>query len=359
MHFGQFNLMGYRSPGTPAHAVYDAAVAQVKAAEQAGFEIAWFAEHHFSNYSVCPSPLMMVARCAGETARIRLASGVVIVPLYHPARLLSEIGMVDQLTHGRLVLGIGSGYQPYEFERFGEDLADSTDKLLEFMEMLGRAVGGAAFRFEGRHYRMPETCLAARPVDGRVPDVWVAGDNPKLHRLAARQGYVVMTTPRHFTADLLAKARERFAATWREEGRDPAAMRFATLRHMCVTDDAAEARGFLDEVRHQIRLSQNLRQRRQEMAGGMLVEKPWEGEATLEEMARHMLVGRAEVIAGRMVEEIRKAQPCHYLLQFQAGGSDLGLALRSIERFAREVRPLLEKALGPLERIGVAPAAAG
>jgi alkanesulfonate monooxygenase SsuD/methylene tetrahydromethanopterin reductase-like flavin-dependent oxidoreductase (luciferase family) len=126
MDFGQFNLMGYRTPGTPPHAVYDAAIAQVKAAEQAGFAISWFAEHHFSNYSVCPSPLLMVARLAGETTRIRLGSGVVIVPLYHAARLLAEIGMVDQLTQGRLVLGIGSGYQPYEFERFAEELPHST-----------------------------------------------------------------------------------------------------------------------------------------------------------------------------------------------------------------------------------------
>jgi alkanesulfonate monooxygenase SsuD/methylene tetrahydromethanopterin reductase-like flavin-dependent oxidoreductase (luciferase family) len=122
MHFGQFNLMGYRTPGAKAHELYDSAVEQVRAAEANGFEIAWFAEHHFSNYCVCPSPLMMLARLAGESKRIKLGSAVVVTPLYQPVRLISEIGMVDALTHGRLVLGVGSGYQPYEFERFGEDL---------------------------------------------------------------------------------------------------------------------------------------------------------------------------------------------------------------------------------------------
>lgn len=353
MNFGLFNLMGYRTPGTPAHAVYDAAVEQVKAAERAGFEIAWFAEHHFSNYCLCPSPLMMVARCAGETSRIRLASGVVIVPLYHAPRLLAEIGMVDSLTHGRLVLGVGSGYQPYEFERFGEELSHSTEKLLEFMRMLELAFGQETFSFEGRHYRLPETHIAPRPVNG-LPDIWVAGDNPDLHRLAARKGHVVMVTPRHFTAEMLGKARERFEGIYRAEGQDPARMRFAALRHMCVTDSKAEAAAFLDNARHQIRLSQSLRHREQAMQGAMLVEKPWQGEATIEEMARHMLVGSPEVVAERMAQEIRRAQPCHYLLQFQAGASPLPLALRSIERFAAEVRPLLEKAVGPLEEIGVA-----
>ncbi len=353
MDFGLFNLMGYRTPGTPAHALYDAAIEQVKTAEQAGFAIAWFAEHHFSNYCVCPSPLMMVARLAGETTRIRLGSGVVVVPLYQGTRLVSEIGMADSLTHGRLVLGVGSGYQPYEFERFGEDLGNSTGKLLEFMELLERAFGSETFSFEGEHYRLPETHIAPRPVDG-LPDVWVAGDNPDLHRLAARKGHVVMVTPRHFTAELLAKARSRFAETWRAEGKDPAGMRFAVLRHMCVTDSRDEAARFLGEVRHQIRLSQALRHREQSMQGGMMVEKPWPGEPTIEEMARHMLVGSPEVIAERICAEVAAAQPCHYLLQFQAGASDLGTALRSIDRFAGEVRPLLEKALGPLDRVGVA-----
>ncbi|MBN8891640.1 MAG: hypothetical protein ABS99_03690 [Acetobacteraceae bacterium SCN 69-10] len=352
MDFGQFNLMGYRERGTPTHRIYDDAVAQVKAAERAGFAVSWFAEHHFSNYCVCPSPLMMVARLAGETSRIKLGSGVVIVPLYNPARLLAEIGMVDALTHGRLVLGVGSGYQPYEFERFDEDLADSTPKLLEFMQMLEQSVTQETFSHAGAHFRMPHTHIAPRTVHG-MPPVWVAGDNPALHRMAAQKGYVVMVTPRHFTAELLAKARARVEDACRAEGQDPARLRFGALRHMCITDDRAEAAAFLEQVRYQIRLSQSLRHREQALDGGMLVEKPWPGEMSLEVMAEHMLVGSAEAVAGRMVAEIRAASLCHYLLQFQAGSSPLDLALRSIDRFAAEVRPRLERALGPLEGIGV------
>lgn len=352
MDFGQFNLMGYRTPGTRAETLYDDAVEQVKVAERADFAVSWFAEHHFSNYCVCPSPLMMVARLAGETSRIRLGSGVVVVPLYHATRLVSEIGMVDALTHGRLVLGVGSGYQPYEFERFGEDLKDSTDKLLEFMDLMERAFGAETFSFQGRHWELPETHIAPRPVNG-MPDVWIAGDNPTLHRFAARKGHVVMVTPRHFTAELLARAREKFAESYRAEGRDPAGMRFGVLRHMCITDSRDEAARFLDEVRHQIRLSQALRHREQVMDGGMMTEKPWPGEPPIEDMGRHMLVGSPAEVAERMAEEIRRAEPCHYLLQFQAGASTLATALRSIDRFAGEVRPLLEKEFGPLDRIGV------
>jgi alkanesulfonate monooxygenase SsuD/methylene tetrahydromethanopterin reductase-like flavin-dependent oxidoreductase (luciferase family) len=93
---------------------------------------------------------MMVARLAGETSRIKLAPGVVVVPLYNPIRLVSEIGMIDALTHGRLVLGIGSGYQPYEFERFSEDLANSAPKLVEFVDILEKAFGGETFSHKGQ-----------------------------------------------------------------------------------------------------------------------------------------------------------------------------------------------------------------
>ena len=351
MDFGQFNLMGYRTPGTPTHRLYDDAVEQVRAAEAAGFSVSWFAEHHFSNYCVCPSPLMMVARMAGETTRIRLGSGVVVVPLYNPARLLAEIGMADAMTHGRLVLGVGSGYQPYEFERFGEELADAPAKLLEFMEMLDLAFEGETFRYDGRHFRMPETHIAPRPV-GAVPEVWVAGDNEALHRMAARRGCTVMVTPRHFTPSMLEAARRKLEDVYRAEGVAPSRLRFGVLRHVCVTDSRGEAAAFLDEVRHQIRLSQSLRRREQAMQGAMLVERPWSGEMSLEDMAAHMLVGPADAIAERMAEEIRRASPCHYLLQFQAGGSGLATALRSMGRFAAEVRPMLERALGPLDRIG-------
>ncbi len=351
MDFGQFNLMGYRAPGTPTHRLYDDAVEQVRAAEAAGFGVSWFAEHHFSNYCVCPSPLMMVARMAGETSRIRLGSGVVVVPLYNPARLLAEIGMADAMTQGRLVLGIGSGYQPFEFERFGEELADAPAKMLEFMEMLDLAFGAETFRYEGRHYRMPETHIAPRPV-GALPEVWVAGDNQALHRMAARRGCVVMVTPRHFTPALLEAARHRLEESVRAEGVPASRLRMGVLRHVCVTESRQEAAAFLDDVRHQVRLSQSLRRREQAMQGAMLVERPWAGEMSLEDMAAHMLVGPPEAIAERMAAEIRRASPCHYLLQFQAGGSSLATALRSIERFAAEVRPLLEREMGPLDRIG-------
>jgi alkanesulfonate monooxygenase SsuD/methylene tetrahydromethanopterin reductase-like flavin-dependent oxidoreductase (luciferase family) len=352
MHFGQFNLMGYRTPGTKADQLYDDAIEQAKAAEAHGFEIAWFAEHHFSNYCVCPSPLLLLARLAGETRRIKLGSAVVVAPLYHPVRLISEIGMVDALAHGRLVLGLGSGYQPYEFERFGVPLDQSVPRLFEFMEMLELAFSRDAFSFEGRYYQLPQTHIATRPTGG-LPEIWLAGDNPLLHQLAARKGLTVMLTPRHASADQLLAARERLASIYASQSLDAKRVAIAPLRHVCISDSKAEAASFLDNVRHQIRLSQSLRARQQLFDATMLVETPYPGEPSLEELARHALIGDAVSVAEKLADLIRRTRPRHVLLQFQAGASAQRLVLKSIERFAQRVRPMLEAELGPLDRLGL------
>ena len=220
--------------------------------------------------------------------------------------------MVDALTHGRLVLGVGSGYQPYEFERFGEELADSVPKLAEFMEMLELAFTRDTFSYAGKHYRLPETHIAARPVQG-LPEIWVAGDNPVLHQLAARKGWTVMLTPRHATVPQLIEARRPAGRHLRRPGpRCAAASPSRPLRHVCITDSKAEAASFIDNARHQIRLSQSLRHREELIDGTMLVEKTYKGEPPIEELARHMPVGDAETVAERLTELIaRRAPPPH------------------------------------------------
>ena len=358
MHFGYFGLMGYRERGTPPKRVFDEHVEQVRHADRLGFEIAWFAEHHFSNYCICPSPLLMAARCAGETERIKLAPAVIVAPLYQPARLLAEIGMVDCLAGGRLVLGVGSGYQPYEFERFGQDLASARPMLEEFLDMLHLAFAQETFSYSGAHYTMPETHISARPVNG-LPEIWVAGDNESGHRLCARRGYVPMFTGRWLGAAYLAEMRERIARAWTAEGRDAGAMPLGVQRFLCIAESRAETLAYVDHARHQMRLASALRRRAEAMDGGMMIEAPMRNELPLEEMADNLLVGDAETVAERLAAEIRAARPSHMMFHFQVGGSSHAQALRSMEALMTDVKPMVEAELGPLEAFGAPlPAAA-
>ncbi len=351
MHFGYFGLMGYRERGTPPQQVFAEHIEQVRHADELGFEIAWFAEHHFSNYCICPSPLLMAARCAGETKRIKLGPAVVVTPLYQPARLLAEIGMVDCVSNGRLVLGVGSGYQPYEFERFGQDLMQSRPMLEEFLEMLDLAFAEETFAYDGEQYQLPSTHISARPVNG-IPEIWVAGDNEFGHRLCARRGHVPMFTGRWWGAAYQKEVRDRIAESFVAEGRDPETMPLGIQRFMCVTDNRRDALAYVDNARHQMRLASALRRRAEVMDGGMMIEEPMVNEIPLEEMAENLLVGDCETIAERLCGEIRAGRPSHMMFHFQVGGSSHKQALQTMEKLMTDITPLVEKELGPLAALG-------
>src|SRR5262249_13460301 len=138
MDFGIFNLMGARRADKPTAQVFGEVAEQTKLSDTLGYRIPWFAEPRFSNCCLCASPLMMVAQCASIRQGIRLGTAVVVLPLYNPARLAAEVATADALSNGRLMLGIGAGYQPYEFERFGVDITrnlEMTDELYIILDL--------------------------------------------------------------------------------------------------------------------------------------------------------------------------------------------------------------------------------
>ena len=155
MDFGLFCLMPQRDPQKSAGQIAREAVEQAVLAEEFGFDAVWFAEHHFSNYSMIPSPLLMAAYAAGQTKRIHIGTGVLVLPLYEPARLVEEIAFVDQISGGRLYLGLGSGYQDYEFSRMGRRLADSQDAFIEFLDIIEKSFQTGELGHEGKHYKIP------------------------------------------------------------------------------------------------------------------------------------------------------------------------------------------------------------
>ena len=106
----------------PHRAVHARVTAEIQAADRLGYDTAWVAEHHFSNqYGIMPDVFTYMGYLAARTSRIRLGTAVVTLPLYDPIRVVENMAFVDILSGGRVVLGLGSGYRPYEFEGFGRD----------------------------------------------------------------------------------------------------------------------------------------------------------------------------------------------------------------------------------------------
>lgn len=353
MDFGIFNLVNRREPGQPVPQLLHETVQQIQAAEQAGFGVAWIAEHHFSNYALTPSPLMMVAHLAAVTKRIKLGSAVVLACLYEPARLLGEIGFADALSDGRLILGVGSGYQVHELARFGVTLDQSREMTEEILDIIEQGFTKGTVAYEGRHFNLPETHLSLMPVQkGGVP-IWLAGNSPPSIALAARRGYPLFASG--FGRDLasLIEVRRGAEAVWKGEGKGLDSLRFSTLRYCFVTNDRAEARAFAENARYQVRQSQYLRRGQMHLPGAFLPEEGFPGEMSPEELLKWNPIGDAETVAEKLAAEIEAVTPAHMGLYMTMGSTPHKAAMRSIERFGADVLPLLEKAIGPLSRIGV------
>src|SRR6266566_5992089 len=218
MEFGIFNLMGAREKEKSAAQVFAEVAEQTRLADELGYHTAWFAEHHLSNYCLCASPLMMVAHCASITKNIRLGTAVLVLPLYNPARLAAEIATADALSNGRLMLGVGAGYQPYEFERFGADIKQNLEMTEEFCDILDRAFSQDFFSYTGKHYQIPKTHIPARPVQQPLP-IYVAGHTAAMFRAAARHGYRILSSGRVEGAALLAEQYQDIVAAFAAEGK--------------------------------------------------------------------------------------------------------------------------------------------
>ena len=347
MKFGIFFLMTQRDPSVPASEVFAQTVEQVALADEVGLDFAWFAEHHFSNYGLCPSPLLMAAHCASVTRSIRLGTGVVVLPLYDPIRLIEEIATVDVLTDGRLDIGIGSGYQQYEFERFGASLDESIDRSLEMLDIMELAYTEETFSYEGEFYRIPPTAIPVKPVQKPMPDVFIAGmlrDERVRHRLVDK-GYLTVTSTWTDSRRLM-ESREDFEGIYRDRGRDPGGLRMGALRSLAITDDPDEAAAAADHVRFAYRVAQATRGGYEEVEGAVHGEVPAEGEPIIEEILAQQPIGDVDKVVGQLATEVEDWQPSH--LAFSMDLVSHQATMRSIERLAAEVIPGLEARAGPI-----------
>src|SRR5438034_5796787 len=129
-----------RRQGISSQQRYEQQIEEARLLDALGFHAAWFAEHHFAGYALVPSTMPMLAAVARETRRLRLGAGVVVLPFHHPLRVAEEAAMVDCLSAGRLDLGVGRGYQPHEFDGWGQTLEESPRRYAEALEIVVRAL---------------------------------------------------------------------------------------------------------------------------------------------------------------------------------------------------------------------------
>ena len=155
------------------------------ACDAAGFRAYHVAEHHGTPHGLAAAPNLFLSAVAQRTKKLRLGPLVMLLNLYHPLRAFEEICMLDQMSGGRLDLGIGRGAVPLELSFFGVSAAEAQDRYREAAEIVLKAMGTNALTYRGRYFRISDVPITLAPVQKPHPPLWYGTTNPKTARWAA------------------------------------------------------------------------------------------------------------------------------------------------------------------------------
>jgi alkanesulfonate monooxygenase SsuD/methylene tetrahydromethanopterin reductase-like flavin-dependent oxidoreductase (luciferase family) len=143
-------------------------------AEGLGYDTFFCAEHHFHEYGVVPDPAVMLSALAQRTRKIRLGTAISILTFHDPRRIAETYSMVDMMSGGRLIFGVGSGYLAHEFVGYGNDPKEKRDRFNENLDIVKRLMAGETLSYKGQYSASEKVVLNVLPHDGRVPPIYVA-----------------------------------------------------------------------------------------------------------------------------------------------------------------------------------------
>ena len=313
----------------------------VRRAEALGFDSAWVSEHHGTSDGYLPSLLTMLAAFAAVTERIELGTGVVLTPLHDPVRLAEDAVVVDQLSSGRLILGVGLGWREEEFRMLRIPIEERLARHVDTIQILRRAWSGERFSFEGKAFRYEDVRVVPPPFRKGGPPIFLGGYTAASARRVGRlaDGYVV-------DADDLGEvqhAMDLAEEAARDAGRDPAALALALMVNAWVSESSDPWSEIREGVIHQIGSydawdeghdtpSHDSREPRrlteEELRDSTVAGTPGE---VLEELRRR-------------IEPFRERREIHLIVRLHYPGMELQPAARAMELFAEGVLPALRDA---------------
>jgi len=187
MRFGVF-LLAAQFPGQDHTTVLDSTVAAAVAAEQAGFDDVWIAEHHFMSYGICPSAITLGGYLLGATRRIAVGTAASVLATQHPVALAEQAALLDQLSGGRFHLGVGRGGPWIDLKVFGTGLHHHQHGFAEALDLLLAALTNPRVAATGPQFRFPEVDIVPRPRTQPRPEVIVAVTTTPTAKLAGQRG---------------------------------------------------------------------------------------------------------------------------------------------------------------------------
>ena len=314
--------------------LFDEALYQAQYAEDLGFQEIVIPEHYFMNFIGCPSILMFAVKVA-QVTKLRIASAVIPLPLYHPLRLAQEIAFADVLTEGRLDIGIGRGAFHHEFDRLQVPMERNREVFEEVLDVLIKAWTCEDFSYEGKFFQFPETTVLPRPVQKPYPPIWMAGQSHYSLEWAIRHGFHIMFTPLLNPIDSLQENFEIYEEVLEEVGKTQEEVQFMTLRNLFVTESEDAVLKGVQYMGH------NQDQYQAVKSGPSTVRKGFiqtaESKFSLEEIRQNVVIGDVETCIEKI--EAYRDIGVNHLCTNMAFGHEHKEVLHSMKLFSHHVMP--------------------
>ena len=312
---------------------YGECLEEIEEGERLGFTGVWLSEHHFVDDGYLPSPLVVAAAIAARTERVRIGTNVLLLPLHHPLRVAEDAAVVDLVSDGRFVLGVGQGYVQHEFEALGVNRRHRPSLFEEGIEIIRRAWQEGRTGYEGKRWRLPDLPFEPRP-KGRLPIYIGAFAEPAIDRAARLADGFLASAGGGAFAETHRKVRDALARHGREEEDFP----YVASGVAYVHEDPGRAREIVaPAIAYQ-------RSRYAEWGTDRGEEKPepirpddlpWE----------RYLVGDPDEVAEGLIQLHREAPYDHFCFWARLPGVTHDQALENMRLFASEVAPRIRDAL--------------
>lgn len=176
------------APGMTQREVIEDSLYYAQCAERMGFESVWVLEHHFTKYGICSSTITMASYLLGMTKKLKVGTAINIVPIEHPVRLAEQVALLDQLSDGRFMLGIGRGLFDRDFDVFGTDIQKSRAITDIWVKIMRRAWREGKAEGDGEFLNFREVLIYPETYTKPEPQCFVAAMSPTTVEWAARQG---------------------------------------------------------------------------------------------------------------------------------------------------------------------------
>jgi alkanesulfonate monooxygenase SsuD/methylene tetrahydromethanopterin reductase-like flavin-dependent oxidoreductase (luciferase family) len=332
---------GRADPRLGSAGLYDEMVEIAKCADRLGFHRVWLAQHHGVYALQLPSPLIAAAQLSQHVS-CRIGTASLVLPYQHPLAVAGEVGAVDQITGGRLDVGVCRGAYPYEFKRFGVPIAESKAMMMEHVAALDLALTSEVPEpFAGQYYSYEPTLTFPRPVQQPRPPIWVSAMSQSTIEWAVSQRYNILLVQFLKPLEHVLEEAEIFHRQREKLGLSRNEIKLSTLHAMYASEDDGDLRAKAEAIirRHRVHSQLN---RYDEMLTDLTTftkPAPVADEATVDEVIERTLVSHPEGICARIQR------------LFDAGIDDVQMhvawgltteqGMRSMELFRQSVMPKL------------------